>query len=361
MENMVVDSKFWRGRQVFLTGHTGFKGSWMSLWLNQLGAEVTGYSLAPPSEPSLFNDAEVAQSIKEDIRGDINDLDFLSKSMQHSQPEIVIHMAAQSLVRDSYANPIDTYMTNVMGTVSILEAVRVTASVKAVLNITSDKCYENREWPWGYREIDPMGGYDPYSSSKGCSELVSSAYRRSFLMESGVALATARAGNVIGGGDWASDRIIPDAVRAFINNEPLLVRNPDAVRPWQHVLEPLCGYLILCQKLITDPKDYAGAWNFGPNDEDARPVSFLVDTVVDCWKDGVSWHTDDSEHPHEAYYLKLDCSKSRTKLRYKSVWELKDALSETVKWYKAWHNQDDMSRYTLREIESYSNKRLSIE
>ncbi len=359
MENMVIDTSFWQGRKVFLTGHTGFKGSWMSLWLKQLGAEVTGYSLSAPTNPSIFHDADVEQSLKRHIQGDINDLNLLTESMQLSQPEIVIHMAAQSLVRDSYIDPVNTYKTNVIGTVNLFESIRKTSSVKVILNITTDKCYENKEWPWGYRENDPMGGHDPYSSSKGCSELVSSAYRRSFFQESGTALATARAGNVIGGGDWAVDRIVPDAMRAFMSSESLLVRNPKAVRPWQHVLEPLSGYLLLCQQLFNNPKDYANAWNFGPTDKDAQPVSFLADIMMYSWGDNAEWHVDDSNHPHEAFYLKLDCSKVRTVLKFEPIWGLERALDETVKWYKAWHNQEDINEFTLRQIELYQRERMS--
>ena len=359
MENMVIDTSFWQGRKVFLTGHTGFKGSWMSLWLKQLGAEVTGYSLDPPTSASIFHDVNVEKSLKQHIHGDINDLELLTESMQSSQPEIVIHMAAQSLVRDSYDNPVNTYKTNVIGTVNLFESIRKTSSVNVVLNITTDKCYENKEWPWGYRENDPMGGYDPYSSSKGCSELVSSAYQRSFFEESGVALATARAGNVIGGGDWAVDRIVPDAMRAFMNGQSLLVRNPKSVRPLQHVLEPLSGYLLLCQQLFNNPKDYASAWNFGPSDKDAQPVSFLADTMTHSWGNNAEWHTDDSSHPHEAFYLKLDCSKSRSVLKFESIWGLDRALYETVKWYKAWHNQKDINEFTLHQIELYQRERAS--
>ena len=356
---MVIDTSFWQGRKVFLTGHTGFKGSWMSLWLKQLGAEVTGYALSAPTSPSLFHDADVEQSLKGHIQGDINDLNLLTKSMQLFQPEIVIHMAAQSLVRDSYINPVNTYKTNVIGTVNLFESIRKTSSVKVILNITTDKCYENKEWPWGYRENDHMGGHDPYSSSKACSELVSSAYRRSFFQESGIALATARAGNVIGGGDWAVDRIVPDAMRAFMSSKSLLVRNPKAVRPWQHVLEPLSGYLLLCQKLLNNPKDYANAWNFGPTDKDTQPVSFLADIMMHSWGNSAKWHEDDSSHPHEAFYLKLDCSKVRTVLKFEPIWGLERALDETVKWYKAWHNQEDINEFTLRQIELYQRERMS--
>ena len=264
MESLVIDPIFWKGRKVFITGHTGFKGSWISLWLEQLGAKVTGYALEAPTNPSMFHIVKVEKTLVDSMHGDIRDTATLTIAMLEAEPEIVIHMAAQSLVRDSYSDPVGTYSTNVMGTVNLLEAVRKTPSVKAVLNITSDKCYENKEWIWGYRENEAMGGHDPYSNSKGCAELVSSAYRRSFLQDAGIALATARAGNVIGGGDWAKDRIVPDAISAFIENKPLIVRNPMAIRPWQHVLEPLSGYLMLCQQLINQPEDYAEGLEFWP-------------------------------------------------------------------------------------------------
>jgi CDP-glucose 4,6-dehydratase len=356
---MVMDLLFWKGRRVFMTGHTGFKGSWLCLWLKHLGAEVTGYALAPPTDPAMFEVADVQRTLKQSIYGDIRDLPFFMDSMQKAQPEIVIHMAAQPLVRDSYTDPVLTYSTNVMGTVNMLEAVRNTPSVKAVLNITTDKCYENNEWVWGYRENEPMGGHDPYSSSKGCAELVSSAYRKSFLQLAGIALATARAGNVIGGGDWANDRIIPDAMRAFMKKEVLMVRNPNATRPWQHVLEPLAGYLMLCQKLVEEPNAYAQAWNFGPGDEDAKSVSTLADIMVKCWGDTAAWQPFEGEHPHEANYLKLDCSKAKKFLNWHPQWNLERSLDETVLWYKAWHNQTDMQDFSFNQIKSYHGVRLA--
>lgn len=359
MEGLVIDPAFWNGRKVFLTGHTGFKGSWVSLWLGQLGARVTGYSLDAPTLPSMFHVSKVDGVLEKSIHGDIRDAETLTNAMLEAEPEIVIHMAAQSLVRESYADPAGTYSTNVMGTVNLLEAVRKTPSVKAVLNITSDKCYENKEWIWGYRENESMGGHDPYSSSKGCAELVSSAYRKSFLRDAGIALATARAGNVIGGGDWAKDRIVPDAISAFIENRPLIIRNPMAVRPWQHVLEPLSGYLMLCQQLINHPEGYAEGWNFGPNDEDAQPVSSLADAMVKFWDDNAQWQLDNAANPHEARYLKLDCSRANALLKWVPVWGLDRALNETVQWYKAWHNQGDMYKFTLRQIEAYQQEHLS--
>lgn len=359
MESVVIDPSFWKGRKVFMTGHTGFKGSWLTLWLNQMGAEVVGYALESPTEPSIFREAKVFRALSEHVDADICDANTFKVVMQSVKPEIVIHMAAQSLVRDSYIDPVRTYATNVMGTVNLFEAVRQTSSVKAVLNITTDKCYENKEWVWGYRENEPMGGYDPYSSSKGCAELVSSAYRQSFLNDEGVALATARAGNVIGGGDWAKDRIVPDAIRAFINNKSLTVRNPMATRPWQHVLEPLSGYLMLCQQLIQQPKIFSQAWNFGPNDEDAKPVSVLVSTMARQWGQGAQWCLDEGAHPHEARYLKLDCSKAKSELRWQPVWGLESALDATVQWYKTWHNKKDMHEFTLQQIQAYQATALS--
>jgi len=353
LENLVIDISFWQGRKVFVTGHTGFKGSWLSLWLHQLGAKVTGYSLAPPTSPSIFGTAKVSEAIEKSIMGDIRDGKFFTNAMHKAKPEIIIHMAAQSLVRESYLDPVDTYATNVMGTVNMLEAVRNTPSIKAVLNITTDKCYENKEWLWGYRENEPMGGHDPYSSSKACAELVSSAYRNSFLLDKGIALATARAGNVIGGGDWAKDRIVPDAMNAFIKNEPLMIRNPAAIRPWQHVLEPLSGYLMLCQQLIEQPESFAEAWNFGPNDEDAQPVSKLADIMIHSWGEDAKWEIDKDSHPREANHLKLDCSKSKTLLKWKPIWGLEQALDETVSWYKAWHQNKDMYGFTMNQIKCY--------
>lgn len=358
VENMGIDTSFWKGRNVLLTGHTGFKGSWLSLWLNLLGANVTGYALKPPTTPSLFETANVEKSLKSSIQGDICDVAALSRAVQSANPAIIIHMAAQSLVRESYTDPVETYSTNVMGTVHLLEAARNTPSVKTVLNVTSDKCYENHDCPSAFQENDPMGGNDPYSSSKGCSELVSRAYRRSFLQDSGVALATARAGNVIGGGDWAKDRIVPDAIRAFIKNKPLLVRNPHAIRPWQHVLEPLSGYLMLCQQLVINPGSFSDAWNFGPDEHDTQPVSALVDIMSRKWDDNAGWHHDKQSHPSEAPFLKLDCTKSRTMLKWNPVWDLETSLEQTVEWFKAWHTKKDMHAYTLQQIITYQREHL---
>lgn len=340
-----------------MTGHTGFKGSWMSLWLQSLGAEVTGYALKPPTNPNLFEEARVADGMHS-IEGDIRDLSHLKQAMQDAKPEIVIHMAAQSLVRFSYHNPVETYATNVMGTVHMLEAVRATPSVRAVVNITTDKCYENHEWVWGYREIDPMGGYDPYSNSKGCAELVSAAYRSSFFNSSDylkhrVALATVRAGNVIGGGDWAQDRLIPDIVAAFEQGKPVHIRNPHSIRPWQHVLEPLRGYLMLAEKLVDDGPDYAEAWNFGPNDEDAKPVGWVVEQMATRWGNGAHWEVDAGEHSHEASYLKLDISKARSRLHWSPILRLEVALSLIVDWAQQRKTGADARGLTQDQIKSY--------
>lgn len=355
----MIDPSFWKGRSVFVTGHTGFKGSWLSLWLQQLGANVTGYALEAPTNPAIFEIARAHESLKLSVQGDIRDADAFTTAMQNAKPEIVIHMAAQSLVRDSYTDPVGTYSTNVMGTVNMLEAARNTASVKAILNVTTDKCYENSEWAKGYRESDPMGGHDPYSNSKGCAELISAAYRRSFLQDAGIDLATARAGNVIGGGDWAKDRIVPDAVRAFSKNQPLMIRNPLATRPWQYVLEPLSAYLVLCQKLIRHPKEFDQGWNFGPNDEDVQPVSEIANIMANTWGEKSEWKLDEGAHQHEAQYLKLDCSKAKTLLKWNPIWSLEHALSETVQWYKAWHNKIDMHEFTLQQIKNYQQDHLS--
>lgn len=344
---------------MLLTGHTGFKGGWLSLWLQSMGAQVTGYALAPPTNPSLFEVADVARGMTSVI-GDIRDLEHLRKVFVERQPEIVIHMAAQPLVRYSYAEPVETYSTNVMGTVNLLESVRVTSSVKAVVNVTSDKCYDNKEWLWGYRENEAMGGYDPYSNSKGCAELVTSAYRNSYFHPEkyathGVAIASGRAGNVIGGGDWAGDRLIPDIVRAIMQGQPVNIRSPHAIRPWQHVLEPLSGYLVLAQKLYEEGASYAEGWNFGPNDEDAKPVQWIVEHLTQAWGEGASWVLDGGDHPHEAHYLKLDCSKAKMRLDWHPRWHLQDALGAIIEWHRAHRDGEDMHELTLRQIAAYNN------
>ena len=352
-----MNPQFWAGKRVFLTGHTGFKGSWLSLWLQSMGANVTGFSLLPPTTPSLFEAAHVADGMQS-IVGDVRDLVSLQKAMGDAKPEIVIHMAAQALVRHSYDNPVETYSTNVMGTVHLLEAVRGTPSVKAVLNVTSDKCYENREWVWGYRENEPMGGFDPYSNSKGCAELVTSAYRNSYFhpekyKEHGVAIGSGRAGNVIGGGDWARDRLIPDTMRAIVQGKPVGIRNPHSVRPWQHVLEPLSGYLLLAQRLHEDGPAFAEGWNFGPNDDDSKPVQWIVDGLTRAWGEGASWKLDGGDHPHEAHYLKLDCSKAKTCLPWQPRWSLATAIDQICVWHKAHLAAADMQAMCLHQIKQY--------
>ncbi|MBE5202623.1 CDP-glucose 4,6-dehydratase [Pectobacterium sp. FL60-S17] len=353
----VVNSAFWQGKKVFVTGHTGFKGSWLCLWLQSMGAEVKGYALEAPTTPSIYQSACVEEGMSSEI-GDIRDYQKMEDSIRAFGPEIVFHMAAQPLVRLSYDIPVDTYATNVMGTVHLLEAVRKIGGVKAVVNITSDKCYENKEWVWGYRENEPMGGYDPYSNSKGCAELVAAAYRQSYFnadkyQEHGCALASVRAGNVIGGGDWALDRLIPDILKAFEEQRPVLIRSPHAIRPWQHVLEPLSGYLCIAQALYLNGTAYAEGWNFGPLDDDAQPVQWIVEKMVSAWGDDASWVLDDGYHPHEAHYLKLDCSKAKTRLNWTPVWRLEETLNRIVAWHKAWLAGADMRQITLHEIHDY--------
>ena len=352
-----MNPAFWQGKRVLLTGHTGFKGSWMSLWLQSMGAQVTGYALAPPTNPSLFEIADVAQGMTS-IIGDIRDLAKLQAVFTELQPEIVIHMAAQPLVRYSYLNPVETYSTNVMGTVHLLEAVRNTPGVKAVVNITTDKCYENREWVWGYRENEPMGGFDPYSNSKGCAELVSAAYRSSFFnadtyAQHGVATATVRAGNVIGGGDWAQDRLIPDILSAFEQGRKVDIRNPHAIRPWQHVMEPLSGYLTLAERLFEHGPSFGEGWNFGPNDEDAKPVGWIVEQMAALWGADAQWQVDTGEHPHEAHYLKLDISKARSRLNWHPALRLKDALALIIDWSKQREAGANIRQLTLTQLQTY--------
>jgi len=361
---MTVSAAFWRGRRVFLTGHTGFKGSWLSLWLAQLGAEVHGFALNPPTEPSLFDLAHVADGLRSHSIGDIRDVEAIKTAVVAARPEIVIHMAAQSLVRESYVDPIGSYAINVMGTVHLLEAVRAADTVRAVLVVTTDKCYENRGWSWGYREIDALGGYDPYSNSKACSELVTSAYRSSFFNPAdfarhGVAIGSGRAGNVIGGGDWAKDRLIPDLVQAFVRKDIPRIRSPHAVRPWQHVLEPLAGYLRLCESLFNDGLASAESWNFGPAQEDARPVSWIADRLVALWGEAAAWQLDPLPAPHEANYLYLDTAKAGTRLGYHPRWRLDDALSTIVDWYRAHRDCADMREVTLRQIAKFSTAGLA--
>lgn len=354
----MIDRAFWQNKKVFLTGHTGFKGSWLCLWLHSMGARVTGYALDPPTDPSLFELAKVGELVDSRI-ADVRDGGCLARIMAEVQPEIVIHMAAQPLVRDSYNIPVETYAINVMGTVHLLEAVRCCPTVKAVVNVTTDKCYENREWVWGYREGEALGGFDPYSSSKACSELITAAYRSSFFAPDnpgyhGAAVASARAGNVIGGGDWATDRLIPDCINALLKGEKIRIRNPHAVRPWQHVLEPLSGYLLLAQRLYQDGNIVAAPWNFGPAEDDAKPVEWIVQRICEHWGAGTGYEVDTSEHPHEAHYLRLDCSKARSELGWHPQWNLEKALVSIIEWTRAHYSGDDLRKVCLAQILDYT-------
>lgn len=350
---LMLNDKFWKEKKVFLTGHTGFKGSWMVLWLQKLGAKIKGYSLAPNTEPSLFEVAGISDGIESHI-GDVRNLDDLKKSILDFSPEIVIHMAAQPLVLASYSDPVGTYQTNVMGTVNLFEAVRGCDSVQAVINVTTDKCYQNNEWAWGYRESEPMGGYDPYSNSKGCSELVTSAFRQSFFKDkTNVAVASARAGNVIGGGDWSDNRLIPDALKAFDTGIPASIRNPLAIRPWQHVLEPISGYLMLAEKLFYSENEYAEGWNFGPNDKDAKPVGEVLDFLVAHWPCDVKWVLDKTGQPHEAQFLKLDVSKAKLRLKWEPRWDLNKALKAIIDWHFAWRDGENMKAFSFNQIDDF--------
>ena len=336
LEDMVINSKFWKGKKVFLTGHTGFKGSWLTIWLNEMGADVTGYSVDIPTNPSLFEEAGLEDKIHH-IREDVRDYEFLLSSVQEANPDVLIHMAAQPLVRLSYEIPRETYETNIMGTVNVLEAVRQIPFIKSTVIVTTDKCYENREWVYGYRETDPMGGYDPYSNSKGAAELVVSAYNNSFFKGTDQIICSARAGNVIGGGDWAKDRLVPDVIQSIKDGEKVKIRNPKAIRPWQHVLEPLSGYLLLAEKAYLD-EEVRGGWNFGPPDEDAQNVQWVTEKVGEVWGEKDVWMKDGDEHPHEANYLKLDISKARINLKWTPKWSAGKAVEKTTKWYKDFYS-----------------------
>lgn len=347
LENMVgpISPDFWKNKKVFLTGHTGFKGSWMSLWLLRAGANLTGYSLGLPTQPSLFKELDLAKDMHS-IFADIRDLEKIKKSAVEAKPEIIIHMAAQPLVRYSYQEPVETYMTNVMGTVHLFEAARAAKSVRAVLNVTSDKCYENQERKEGYQEHEPMGGYDPYSNSKGCAELVTSAYRKSFFEKEGVLLASGRAGNVIGGGDWASDRLVPDIVRSVLNNKKLIIRNPKATRPWQHVLEPVSGYLHLTEKLYSEGKTFAEGFNFGPSTNDHCDVENIILKMNKLWNNKIQYEIVKSDiNPHEAHLLSLDCAKAEKVLKWRPRWNLEKALKATVEW-----NEQRLSGFAVKDI-----------
>lgn len=356
LENLVsMNENFWKGKKVFVTGHTGFKGTWLCHWLNHLGAKVHGYALAPQTAPSLFELTHAKDIVTETI-ADITDAKVLTHAMQAFAPDIVFHMAAQALVRDSYADPVKTYSTNIMGTVVILEALRGCKTVKAFINVTTDKCYQNREWLWGYRENEALGGYDPYSSSKACSEIVTSAYRDSFFNPHSpdpiAGIASARAGNVIGGGDFAKDRLIPDCVRSVLSGNQIVIRYPGAIRPWQHVLEPLAGYLLLAEKLFEDPRKYAGAYNFGPDDADAKPVEWIVKKFCEKWQ-GATYAADHSQQPHEAHFLKLDITKARSELGFRPRWNIERAIDSIISWTRAFEAKHDVGKICVTQIEEY--------
>ena len=344
--------KFWQDKRVLVTGHTGFKGSWLCLWLQSMGAKVSGLALEPNTSPSLYEALSLGDAITCRI-GDIRDYQTVVQTMEDTRPEIVIHMAAQALVRRSYVAPVETYATNLMGTAHVFEAARQVGTTRAIINVTTDKCYENREWPWGYREFEPMGGRDPYSSSKACSELVTSAYRDSYFREAGIQLASARAGNVIGGGDWSQDRLVPDILRAVERKESVQLRNPKAIRPWQHVLEPLSGYLILAEKLFEVGDNFADSWNFGPHDTDARPVEWIVEYLVRNLRHEAGSYVDQGPHPHEAHYLKLDISKATVDLRWRPRWDLETTLEKIAQWHRAWTSGTDARSICLDQIRQY--------
>ena len=352
-----MNKAFWKGKKVLITGHTGFKGSWLSLWLQGTEADVVGYALPPPTQPSFFKLANVASGMNS-ITGDIRDFGYLKAVIREHKPEIIIHMAAQSVVRSSYDDPIETYSTNVMGTVNLLEAVRQLRGPCMIVNVTSDKCYENREWVWGYRENEPMGGHDPYSNSKACVELVTSAFRNSYFRAEEfdvhrVALASVRAGNVIGGGDWTKDQLIPDIMRAFMEKRRVLIRSPHAIRPWQFVMDPLSGYLSLAEQCWTHGAKFAESWNFGPADEDAKPVSWIVEHLSQLWGDAAHWEVDTAAHPHEAHYLKLDASKAKRLLAWSPKLPLSRTLEWVVEWYRAYQQQRDVCQVTKAQISRY--------
>lgn len=355
MKAAYVDPSFWCDKRVFLTGHTGFKGGWLAFWLASMGAKVTGYALAPNTTPNIFDVLGIGSLVEKTHIADIRNLESLQNAMLSCGPDIVIHMAAQPLVRYSYVNPVETYATNVMGTVHLLESTRTVDSIRATVVVTTDKCYENKEWVWGYRENEPMGGCDPYSSSKGCAELITSAYRRSYFScaNSTNQVASARAGNVIGGGDWSEDRLIPDAIRAFELGQLLRIRNPLATRPWQHVLEPLSGYLILAQALYEKGKPFDSSWNFGPHDKDNRTVEEVVELLISSWDGAARWEKECSEQLHEANLLMLDCSKARSQLGWAARWNLETAILEITKWHKAFVAKENMQEISLAQINLY--------
>lgn len=358
MNYAMIDPKFWKNKNVLVTGHTGFKGAWLCLWLAQMGAKVTGVALPPSTKPSLFRSARVDDVLENSVMLDIRDRAKLAHLVRNVKPQIVIHMAAQPLVRESYKDPTGTYETNVMGTINLLEAVRACKTIRAVVNVTTDKCYENCDVRKSFKETEPLGGYDPYSNSKACSELVTSAYRSSFFNPDSykkhrMALASARAGNVIGGGDWAKDRLIPDCVRALLTEKKVCIRNPKAIRPWQHVLEPLHGYMILAEKLYQHGPEYAEPWNFGHDSQDSKNVEYVVKIFCKKWGDGATYRLDRRKHPHEAAYLKLDCSKAKAKLGWQPMTHLTCALEWTVTWYRNYYDKRDMRQFTEQQIDQF--------
>ena len=348
---MLVKRSDWAGRRVLVTGHTGFKGGWLSLWLHELGADVTGFSLPAPTDPSFFAQTRLGELVTH-IEGDVREVAAVEAAVRDARPEVIFHLAAQPLVRLSYEQPVETYATNVMGTAHVLDACRKVEGVRAVVCVTSDKCYENREWAWPYRERDPMGGHDPYSSSKGAAELVISAYRRSFF-QSGMKVASVRAGNVIGGGDWAVDRLVPDIVRALLAGEAPQIRNPDSVRPWQHVIDALSGYLLVAERLLEGEGRFASGWNFGPSDDDTQPVRWIVDEMLRAWGSDLKWEQPKGVQPHEAVLLKLDCSKARTELGWKPRLRLEQALRKVVEWHSAVANGADARAVSRRQLAEY--------
>lgn len=354
---MGINKSFWKGKRIFITGHTGFKGSWLSFWLTELGADVKGYALKPDVSPNLYDTLSLGNRM-ESVFGDIRDLGHLKKEIIEYKPQVIFHMAAQAIVRTSYEDPLETFDTNVLGTANLLESVRSAHSVRAVISVTSDKCYENKEWDWKYRESDPMGGWDPYSASKGCAELVTASYRRSFFLngeadKNQTGIASARAGNVIGGGDWSKDRLIPDIMRSFSENEPVIIRNPAAVRPWQYILDLLHGYMVLAEKLYDQPEKYSESWNFGPSENDEQSVEFITNRMVETWGEGASWKLDEGVNPHEAGYLKLDSSKSRMKLGWSTHLNLTEALDYLTIWYKSYFEGEDMTEITKARLKEF--------
>ena len=354
-----MNQQFWQNKKVLITGCTGFKGSWLTTMLYELGAQIYGYSLIPNTNPNMFELLSLAQKINFNP-GDIRDFNEFNKFINQVNPDIIFHLAAQPLVLYSYQNPIETYHTNVVGLVNVLEAVRKNKNIKAIVNITSDKCYENKEWIWGYRENEPMGGYDPYSNSKGCAELVTSCYQQSYFnikefnKTHNTLLASARAGNVIGGGDWSENRLIPDMIKSVLNNQIVKIRNPDAIRPWQHVLEPLMGYLMLAENLYNGQTEFASPWNFGPNIIDTKPVKYIISKLCNLWGHNTSWQLDNNEKfPHEANYLKLDCNKANNLLNWYPKWTLDQTLEKIVTWYKVYQNHENLYNITKKQIEEY--------